>query len=150
MLLVCSPGGHLLQMLALREAWDGYSRAWVTLDKSDARSLLKDERVFHACGPTIRNVTNLLRNLRLAWWIMRVTKPKVILTTGAALAVPFSWIGKLNGVKIVYVESFTRIEKPSLSCRLVKPVADRMYVQWPELLNELPAARYAGNVFSIK
>jgi beta-1,4-N-acetylglucosaminyltransferase len=149
-LLVCSPGGHLLQLLALHEAWEGYSHAWVTLDKSDARSLLRDERVFYGYGPTIRNASNLLRNLRLAWRIVRTTKPAVILTTGAALAVPFGWIGKVNGAKIVYVESFTRIEKASLSCRLMKPVVDRMYVQWPELLARLPAARYAGNVFSIR
>ena len=55
MLLVCSSGGHLLQLCALRDSWAAFSRAWVTFDKSDARSLLSDERVFYAYGPT--NVT---------------------------------------------------------------------------------------------
>ena len=92
-LLVCSTGGHLLQLVALRGAWEGFSRVWVTFDKSDAKSLLTDEQVVHAFGPTNRNLTNLVRNLRLAWRVVRALKPQVILTTGAGVAVPFAWIG---------------------------------------------------------
>ena len=54
---------------------------------------------------------------------------------------------RLRGIPVVYVESLARAERPSLSCRLVAPVADRVYVQWPELLSALPRARYAGTVF---
>ena len=39
-LLVCSTGGHLLQLVAVREAWVEHTHVWVTFDKSDARSLL--------------------------------------------------------------------------------------------------------------
>ena len=42
LLLVCSSGGHLMQLHELREAWEPFPRAWVTFDKSDARSLLRD------------------------------------------------------------------------------------------------------------
>jgi beta-1,4-N-acetylglucosaminyltransferase len=147
-LLVASPGGHLYQLVALGDAWRTFSHAWVTLERSDTRSLLEDERVFYAHGPTDRNIVNLLRNLVLAWRLLRTIRPAVILTTGAALAVPFAWIGRLFGASIVYVESFTRIDQPSLSYRLVAPVADRMYVQWPELADAMPNARYVGSVFS--
>ena len=147
MLLVCSTGGHLLQLVALREAWEGHSHVWVTFDKSDARSLLAGERVVHAYGPTNRNVPNLLRNLALAWRVLRRVRPRTIVTTGAGLAVPFAWIGRLLGARVVYVESFTRIDEPSLSCRLIAPVAARIYAQWPELARALPRARYVGNVF---
>ncbi len=75
-------------------------------------------------------------------------RPKVIMTTGAGVAVPFAWIGKLWGARVVYVESLTRIDGPSLSYRLIAPVAKRLYVQWPELAQALPQARYVGNVFS--
>lgn len=147
-LLVCSSGGHLQQMLALRAAWGPYSHAWVTFDKSDSRSLLREERVVFAHSPTNRNVKNLLRNLVLAWRTLRVVRPRVLLTTGAGVAVPFAWLGRLRGVQIVYVESFTRIEGPSLTGRLVAPIAHRAYVQWPEMQRVLPRARYAGNVFA--
>jgi beta-1,4-N-acetylglucosaminyltransferase len=148
-LLVCTPGGHLLQLLSLRPAWGGFTHAWVTYDSSDARSLLADEAVYFAHGPGTRNLKNFVRNLPLAWRLVRDLKPTVILSTGAALAVPFAWIGRAFGAKIVYVESLTRIERVSLSCRLIAPVTDRLYVQWPELARRTRRARYAGNVFSI-
>lgn len=146
-LLVCSTGGHLLQLVALRDAWTGRSRAWVTFDKSDARSLLRDELVYHAHGPTNRSISNLLRNLLLAPRIIGRLRPRVVITTGAGVAVPFAWAARLRGAKVVYVESFTRIDGPSLSCRLIAPVADRVYAQWPELAAAYPRARFRGNVF---
>ncbi len=146
-LLVCSTGGHLLQLVALRGAWAEHSHAWVTFDKSDARSLLRGERVFHAHGPTNRNILNLLRNLVLAARIVSRLRPQVVVTTGAGVAVPFAWLARLRGAKVVYVESFTRIDGPSLSCRLIAPVADRIYAQWPELAAAYPRARFRGNVF---
>ena len=147
-LLVCSTGGHLLQLHALRAAWAGTECAWVTFDKSDARSLLAEEQVFFAFGPTNRSVGNLLRNLKLAVRILRQLRPRVLVTTGAGVAVPFCWIARLRGAKIVYVESLSRIEAPSLSCRLIAPVAARVYAQWPELAEAYGRARYVGSVFS--
>ena len=147
-ILVCSSGGHLQQMLALQPAWGSYSHVWVTFDKSDARSLLGEERVVYAHSPTNRNLKNLLRNLVLAWRTLRAVRPRVLLTTGAGVAVPFAWIGRLLRVRIVYVESFTRIEGPSLTGRLVAPVAHRAYVQWPEMEGALRKGRYEGNVFA--
>jgi UDP-N-acetylglucosamine:LPS N-acetylglucosamine transferase len=149
LLLVCSTGGHLLQLVALEDAWREFSRAWVTFDKSDARSLLADERVYFAYGPTNRSVKNLLRNLRVAWRVMGTVRPRVLLTTGAGVAVPFAWVARLRGVAVVYVESLARLEGPSLSYRLIAPVAERRYVQWPQLAQKLPKARFAGNVFSV-
>ena len=59
---------------------------------------------------------------------------------------PFSWVARLRGAHVVYIESLARIEKPSLSCRLLRPAADRIYVQWPELAESYDGARYAGTV----
>jgi UDP-N-acetylglucosamine:LPS N-acetylglucosamine transferase len=153
LLLVCSTGGHLLQLVALREVWEGASRVWVTFDKSDARSLLRSEQVVHAFGPTNRAfgltaALNTLRNAVLAWRVVSAARPSVILTTGAGVAVPFAWVGRLRGAQVVYVESLTRIDGPSLSCRLIAPVASRIYGQWPEFAEAVPRARYLGNVFS--
>ena len=148
LLLVCSSGGHLLQLHALAEAWRPFARCWVSFDKSDVRSLLAGEPVVFAHGPTNRSLKNLIRNLVLAVSVIRRRRPRVILTTGAGVAVPFAWIGRLAGARVVYVESLTRIDAPSLSCRLIRPVAARVYVQWPELVARVPGARYAGSVFA--
>src|ERR1700719_3140329 len=86
LMLVCSPGGHALQLFLLRPAWSGRSCAWVTVDREDTRSLLADETTYFAYGPTTRNIPNLIRNLRLAGRLLRSLRPRVIVTTGAGLA----------------------------------------------------------------
>jgi UDP-N-acetylglucosamine:LPS N-acetylglucosamine transferase len=146
-LLVCSTGGHLLQLLELRPAWESFPRVWVTFEKSDSMSLLTGEHVVPAHGPTNRSVANLLRNLRLAVRVMRRQRPAAILTTGAGIAVPFAWVGRLWGVPTVYVESFTRMNELSLTARLISPVASRLYVQWPELAGDPSRLHFAGNLF---
>jgi UDP-N-acetylglucosamine:LPS N-acetylglucosamine transferase len=148
-LLVCTGGGHLLQLSSLRDAWAGYTHAWIvgSHEGSDVETLLAGEQVFRAHSPAARSLRNLVRNVVLARRLVGTLRPRVVLTTGAAVAVPFTWVARLRGARIVYVESLARAERPSLSCRLIAPVADRLYVQWPELLAALPRARYAGTVF---
>ena len=147
-LLVCSPGGHLQQLAALRHVWADYPRAWVTLDKSDARSILEGERVVFGHGPTERSFRNLVRNFALAARVIRQLRPEVVITTGAALAVPFAWIGRIFGSRVVFIESVSRIAEPSLALRLSTPALDRIYVQWPELLNAVPRGRFAGSLLT--
>jgi beta-1,4-N-acetylglucosaminyltransferase len=149
-LLVCSAGGHLLQLWSLRGAWEGYERAWVVAshERSDASSILAGEPHTFCYSPTTRSVRNLVRNALLAWRLIGRLRPKVVLTTGAGVAVPFLWAARLRNVRSVYVESLARSERPSLSCRLVRPAVDRLYVQWPELARNLRGARYAGTVFA--
>ena len=148
LLLVCSTGGHLLQLVALRDSWQRFARAWVTFDKSDARSLLEGERVYYAHGPTNRSIKNLLRNLLVAWRVVARGTTEGRPHDRRGVAVPFAWVARLRGAKVVYVESLARIEGPSLTYRLIAPIASRRYVQWPELAETLPRARFAGNVFS--
>lgn len=145
LLLVASPGGHLLQMLALKPAWEDLERRWVTLSAADSNHLLADEDVVHAHGPTPRNVPNFLRNLKLAWRIVRDYDPDVILSTGAALAVPFFVVGRIRRRRLVYVESFTRVQRPALSGRLVYPLTDAFFVQWKTTARRRKAV-YAGSV----
>jgi UDP-N-acetylglucosamine:LPS N-acetylglucosamine transferase len=132
-------------MLALKPAWDELECRWVTLEAADTKFLLDPQEVDFAHGPTARNVPNFFRNLRLAWSIVRRYKPDVILSTGAALAVPFFIVGRLRGVRLVYVESFTRVERPALTGRLVYPLTHAFFVQWPTS-SRRKRAIYAGSV----
>jgi UDP-N-acetylglucosamine:LPS N-acetylglucosamine transferase len=147
LLLVSSTGGHLLQLRALEPAWASFTRVWVTFDSVDSRALLEGEDVVHAHWPTNRNLPNLLRNLVLAARVLRRVRPLAVVTTGAGVAVPFAWLAWAFGARVVYVESLTRIERPSLTYRLIRPFVSRVYVQWPELTRTLPGSVYRGTVF---
>lgn len=144
-LLVANPGGHLLQMLALEGAWSDLERRWVTLSAADSKSLLAAENVVYANGPTARNVMNLIRNFRVAWRTIRDFDPDVVLSTGAALAIPFFVVGRVHRKRLVYVESFTRVNRPSMSGRIVYPLTDAFYVQWRKS-RWAKRALYAGSL----
>lgn len=146
-LLVCSPGGHLLQMLSLEPAWEELDTTWVTLAAADSEHLLAGEDVTLATGPTNRNLKALARNLALAWRLVRARRPDVILSTGAALAIPFFLVGRLHGCRTVYVESLTRTRGLSLSGKVVYPLASAFFVQWPGAAGRRRRrARYEGNL----
>ena len=149
-LLVCSSGGHLLQMMALRPAWEDLSRVWVTAGTSDARSLLAAEQVVIAYGPAHRSLTKLLLNIVLAWQVISRVQPRVVMSTGAAIAVPFVWIARLRGIQVVHIESLTRVHRPSLSGRMIAPAANHLYVQWPELRDSMHRSQFVGAVLSLR
>ncbi len=145
-LIVCSSGGHLAQLHCLDAWWRRHERAWVTFDKADARSLLAGERVYWGHHPTNRNVPNLLRNAALALRVLARERPDVIVSNGAGIAVPFLWLGKLGGARTVYVEVYDRVDTPTLTARLVRPVLDRMVVQWEEQRRFYPEGVFLGAV----
>jgi UDP-N-acetylglucosamine:LPS N-acetylglucosamine transferase len=131
-MLVCNPGGHLMQMFALKGAWEDLPHVWVTLRSADTEALLLGEPTVFAHGPTSRSVKNMLRNLRFAVAVLRRHHPDVLLSTGGGLSVPLFMVGKLTGARLIYVESLTRVDRPSLSGMLVYFFVDRFFVQWPE------------------
>lgn len=132
-LLVADPGGHLDELFLLHEAWEGHGRrAWVVPVTVASDSRLYGEQVIAASGPTHRNVRSLVANMWLAFKIVRRLRPRVLLTTGAALGVPFAWAARLSGTEVLWVECAGRVGL-SLSFRLASPAAHRRFVQWPEL-----------------
>lgn len=147
LLLVASSGGHIYEMFCLREFWRDKERVWVSFPTADAKHLLAHEAAVHwAAFPTTRNVPNLLRNLLLAFRLLRRERPTMILSTGAGVAVPFFWIARLLGIPAVYLESITRITDLSLTCRLVRPFASRVLVQWPELAGSAGGTEHHGRI----
>ena len=144
--LVASSGGHLLELVGLKAAWETHERLWVTFSKDDARALLAGERVVWAYHPTNRSLKNLMRNLWLAWRMLRRERPDAVISTGAGVGVPFLWVGRMLGIQTVYIESLARIQSLSLSGKLLYPTVHRFFVQWPDLVRQYPRAVYGGRV----
>jgi beta-1,4-N-acetylglucosaminyltransferase len=145
-LIVCSSGGHLTQALALRPWWGNHERKWVTFPVEDARSRLAAEDYVECHYPTVRNLPNLVRNVGLARRVLREFRPDVVVSTGAAIALPFFSQARRYGARTVYIEPVDRIERPSLSGRLTYPFADEFFVQWEGLVEHYPGSRDVGMI----
>jgi UDP-N-acetylglucosamine:LPS N-acetylglucosamine transferase len=144
LLLVCSSGGHLLLLHQLRPWWKGHERSWVTFRKTDAESLLPGESVDWAFHPTQRNIPNLLRNMRVAWRVLRRERPDIIVSTGAGVALPFFLLAKPLGIKTVFIEAYERLDRPSLTGRLCYPICDMMVLQWEQQRRFYPRGELVG------
>jgi UDP-N-acetylglucosamine:LPS N-acetylglucosamine transferase len=133
-LLVASAGGHLQQLVWLRPWWSLHDRLWVTFDTPEARGMLEGERIVLAFHPTNRDPIRAARNLLLARRVLRQERPDLVVSTGAAVAVPFFWAARARAVPTVFIEPYDRLETPSLTGRLVAPIASLVVLQRREQL----------------
>lgn len=95
------------------------------------------------------NPFKVLAQLALAfYWALRV-RPKHVVSLGATDVVFFCYAARLFGARVYHVECMNQVWSPSITGKLLYPICDRLYVQWPELLAAYgPKAEYAGWVIS--
>ena len=144
--LVASAGGHLDELLKI--AGPCISRRTFAVTTSAT--------VNGAFGGAIRtyavadcNRQHLLRVMVLVLQCARILlreRPDVIVSTGAAVGCVTCLLAKTLGARVIWLDSITNVNRPSLSGRLVRPFADLFLVQWPELARGRRRVEYAGVV----
>jgi hypothetical protein len=136
-----SPGGHLAE---LERATEGiaFTDCFHITFASGREPPAGARRVYLVAHPR-RSVWRTLANAARTLAILLRERPALILSTGADVAVPAIVIGKLLRARVVFVETAGSIA-PSLTGRLVYPVADLFIVQWPEKLARFPRAVLAS------
>ena len=144
--IVCSHGGHLTETLQILNAFEGYEIFFCTYSSS------RDD-FLRGIAPTyfMKNIgysmPKMVTGFFWAWKVLWQERPDVILSLGAEIAVPFFYVGKLLGIRTIFIETRCRVETLSLTGKLVYPVADVYWVQWPGLLEKCgPKAAYMGAV----
>ncbi|MFL7795684.1 UDP-N-acetylglucosamine transferase subunit ALG14 [Clostridium chauvoei] len=68
------------------------------------------------------------------------------MSTGAAVSIPFFYLGKLFGAKTVYIEVYDRIELPTITGKVVYPVTDKFILQWNEQKKFYPKGINLGGI----
>lgn len=144
--LAASAGGHLTELLQLKKAWAGQAHFYVTDARTNGVELARKEKTFFLMCPR-RNPLRLLVNIIQSIGLFFSERPDVIISTGADTAIPICLIAKLFGKKVVFIESFCRIKKPSLSGKIMYHFSDLFLVQWKENLSFYPKAEFHGSVF---
>lgn len=132
----------------LKPFWEDKDHFWATFDKKDALTMLAGEKkIYPVYYPSNRSIKALIINTHRAIKILKAEKPDIIISSGAAPAVPFFYIGKMMGIKTVFIEAFDRFNKGSLTGRLCYPVSDVFVVQWESMKEVYPKAVYLGSIF---
>ncbi len=147
--LVCSAGGHLNQMKELIAPLSAVSDVYlVTLDREDSRTLLK-QHIRHYFIRDIRDNGNLLSNFSDSLKVFLKEKPDIVITTGAGSALWTCLLARLFFKKVIYIESFARVEEPSAFGKFIYKFATKVLYQWPKLKNFYKRGIYAGSIFNI-
>ncbi|WP_071393467.1 PssD/Cps14F family polysaccharide biosynthesis glycosyltransferase [Bacillus tuaregi] len=150
-LFISSLGGHLTQLLQLKPLFDEYDYHIITEKSIITEDLSKQYRmsflVYGARNYLFRYVFKITYNIFKSLYYFLREKPDVIVTTGAHTAVPMCYIAKIFGKKVVFIESFAKTSTPTISGKLVYPIADLFIVQWKEMKKHYPKAVYGGSIY---
>jgi len=144
--IAASPGGHLVQIRQLESVFKKYNYFYFTFHGRVAEELAVSAKV-HA-------IPNIVRNNPLSWvigsWLsLKIAiheRPDVIITTGAGVVVFFCFFCKLLGSKLIFIESAAKVERPTMTARMLCPFSDLFFVQWPSLQMFFPKAKYLGRL----
>lgn len=140
--LAYSPGGHWAE---LERALGGITFAdvfHVTFD--DGRPAPAGSRRYTVAHPRRspwRTLLNAWQSLAILWR----ERPALLISTGADVAVPILLLGKLTGAEVIFIET-AGSDRPTLTGRLVYPIADLFVVQWPDRLRQFPRAVLADGL----
>lgn len=132
-LLVASTGGHLDQLYRLRQVFDPQlgEVQWVTFDTPQSRHLLAGEVVHHIPFIRPKDFSGTRSGAAAAIRLLRGNRFARVISTGAAIAVPFITTARSRGLAAHYIESAARSSGPSLSGALVARVPGvRLYAQY--------------------
>jgi UDP-N-acetylglucosamine:LPS N-acetylglucosamine transferase len=140
-LAVASGGGHWVQLLRLRPAFDGCDVTFVTVNEQYRSDVGADAKFLVVNDATRWNKFALLwLALRILWILLRV-RPDVVITTGAAPGFFALRLAKLIGARTAWIDSIANVEEVSLSGRRVGPTTDLWLTQWPHLAGPIAGKR---------
>lgn len=133
LLAISSGGGHWIQLLRLRPAFEGCTVTYATV-REGYRDDLEPNCSFHVIPDSNRwNKLRLLLSALVITWLLLRLQPDVIITTGAAPGFFALRIGKWLGARVVWIDSIANAEELSLSGLKAGNFADLWLTQWPHL-----------------
>lgn len=130
-LAVASGGGHWVQLLRLRPAFEHHHVQWISTQRDYA---IEVDGPLHAVKDA--NLWNkpalLLMFLQVAWVLLKV-RPDIVITTGAAPGFAAIVFGRLMGARTIWVDSIANSEELSTSGARVGRWANVWLTQWEHL-----------------
>lgn len=142
--LVASAGGHLSQLLRLKDSWNSCDTFCITTSNT-VRGKLQEYRGVYVVGECNREHPFRLGIVlvRCIYAILR-ERPDVVISTGAAVGCIVCFLAKLLRAKVIWIDSIANVERISLSGRMVRYISDLFLVQWPELAEQYAHVEYVG------
>ena len=147
--LISSSGGHFEQLLCLKPLSENFNVFFVT-EKTKYKN---DKKIKYFVKQVNRKEVLFIPNMIMVFfkslYIYIKEKPDVIISTGVLSTIPMLFIGHFFKKKVIYIESFAKINSPTMTGKLIykKKIANQFYVQWKSMLEFYPDAIYKGGIY---
>ena len=138
---------ELMQLLSAVKEHDFYI---VTEKNIASKAIVEKYRHYYLVQQERKSLSFLFKfayNIIASLLYLVKENPSIIITTGAGASYPTCKLGKLLGKKVIYVESFAKLDDKSVTGEMVYPFADYFFVQWEEMKRVYPNAIYHGTVY---
>ena len=148
--LISSSGGHFEQLLMLQKLKDK-NDIFIVTEKTKYNK--KDNKINYYVKQVNRKeimfIPKMIMILFKSLYILLKEKPDVIISTGVLACIPMLFLGHLFKKKVIYIESFAKINSPTMTGKLVykRNWANQFYVQWESMLEFYPKAIYKGGIY---
>lgn len=143
-----STGGHYDELMVMEPLMAKYDSIIVT-EKTTYTSGKLPYRIYFLTQMMRKDKNQffeMIGNSFRSLWILIKEDPDVVVTTGVLAVIPLCLLMKLNGKKMIYIESFCRVTTPTKTGLLLAKYADETFVQWEELKPYYPKAKYKGGL----
>ena len=147
--LASSSGGHFEQLMMLSPLIEKYS-GYIVTEKIGYDVKAGDIPVKYVLPINRTDKTFFLKffvNIIKSFFIVLSDRPDYIISTGALAAVPLMVWTKIFGGKVIYIESFAKINSPNISGKIAYKFADQFYVQWESMKKFYPNAICKGGIY---
>ena len=144
---IASSGGHFEQLMMLKPLINSYDSFIIT---EKTRYCSESNDIYYLQQLNRKDpkfIFIFIKNIYISFKLFKKYKPDIIISTGVLSAIPMLFIGKLFKKKIIYIESFAKINSPTLTGKIIYKIADQFYVQWEEMLKVYPKAIYMGGIY---
>lgn len=146
---IASTGGHFEQIMMLKPLMNKY-HSFIITEKASYKVSNKGEKIYYIKQVNRNEVSfifKMLFNTLSSLNIFIKERPDIVISTGALATIPMCIIAKLFRKKIIFIESFAKVNSPTLTGKLIYKFADEFYVQWYSMLNIYPKAIFKGGIY---
>lgn len=152
-MFIASTGGHLTELLQLKDMFSKYDYCLIT-EKTKSNLYLKDVYknnihflIYGTKHHFFTYIFKLFFNCFISLFYYLKYRPNYIITTGVHTAGPMCCLGKIFGSKIIYIETFANMVTKTSTGKFLYPICDKFIVQWESMLKLYPKADFGGWIF---
>ena len=145
LMALASGGGHWVELMRLRPAFDDFETVYVSMFDNYADQL-NGARLY-----VIPDASrfNLLGFFPIFWKALRIVareRPQAMVTTGSAPMLAFILLGRILGCRTLWIDSIANSEHLTSSGRLARKFAGKVISQWPDVAQKEGVDYWGGVV----